>query len=268
MNNRLQYIDIAKGIVIILMVMGHSSLPEYPQKWIFSFHMPFFFMVSGMLTNWKKQSMKDFINSKTKSLAIPFFIYSSIVLLLTPLYMDMSIIEHTEIVVLKGWTSTPLWFVPVLYFALLLCKLIMSRKRSIQYISIGVLLIFTFLYRGHNQLPWTIYTIPYASTFVLIGAMAKDNIFKIQTIDQTKLLSIISICAILSFVAPIFSEIDMCYNRADNFLVAYIGAIAGSLLILACSLVLQKYASKWFSWLTSTGRNTFVVLSFSEMIIV
>lgn len=42
--------DIAKGIAIILMVLGHSSLPAVIQNWIYSFHMPFFFFISGVLT--------------------------------------------------------------------------------------------------------------------------------------------------------------------------------------------------------------------------
>lgn len=52
--NRLQYFDIAKGIAIILMVLAHSSLPAALQNYIFAFHMPLFFIVSGMVTKWDK----------------------------------------------------------------------------------------------------------------------------------------------------------------------------------------------------------------------
>lgn len=43
MNKRLAYIDIAKGIVILLMIYGHwdKTYTAIGIKEIFSFHMPF-----------------------------------------------------------------------------------------------------------------------------------------------------------------------------------------------------------------------------------
>lgn len=43
-------LDIAKGIVIILMVIGHCySTQNEILYMIYAFHMPFFFIVSGLL---------------------------------------------------------------------------------------------------------------------------------------------------------------------------------------------------------------------------
>ena len=51
-SKRIAYLDIAKGIGILLVVLGHNyvriSIPGMG-KFIFSFHMPFFFLLSGML---------------------------------------------------------------------------------------------------------------------------------------------------------------------------------------------------------------------------
>lgn len=41
-NQRDISIDVAKGICIFLMVMGHAAVPVFIFKWIYSFHMPFF----------------------------------------------------------------------------------------------------------------------------------------------------------------------------------------------------------------------------------
>lgn len=48
-KKRLQWIDIAKGIGIILVVIGHSKPPENILQIIRSFHMPLFFFVSGLV---------------------------------------------------------------------------------------------------------------------------------------------------------------------------------------------------------------------------
>jgi fucose 4-O-acetylase-like acetyltransferase len=45
---RLHYIDIAKGIGIILVVVGHTSTPLYLHNIIYQFHMPLFFILSGL----------------------------------------------------------------------------------------------------------------------------------------------------------------------------------------------------------------------------
>lgn len=41
------FITIAKGIGIILMVLGHSGFYDYGNAVIHMFHMPLFFFVSG-----------------------------------------------------------------------------------------------------------------------------------------------------------------------------------------------------------------------------
>ena len=48
MRNRV--LDIAKGIAIRLVMLGHISLtPEYMKAWLYTFHIPLFFMCSGIL---------------------------------------------------------------------------------------------------------------------------------------------------------------------------------------------------------------------------
>ena len=77
---RLKWLDIAKGIAIILMVIGHTSIPDIFSRFIFAFHMPLFFIASGWTTNWGKYSFMVFAKSKFKSIMVPFIIYSLIVL--------------------------------------------------------------------------------------------------------------------------------------------------------------------------------------------
>lgn len=47
-NNRIQWVDVAKGMAILLMVVGHEiNYMPYVYPLIFSFHMPLFFILSG-----------------------------------------------------------------------------------------------------------------------------------------------------------------------------------------------------------------------------
>ncbi len=45
---RLNYIDVAKGIGMLLVVIGHCS-NTIANQYIYSFHMPLFFIITGIL---------------------------------------------------------------------------------------------------------------------------------------------------------------------------------------------------------------------------
>ena len=53
MAERINWVDFAKGVAIILMVLGHAVYNDL-QKFIFVFHMPFFFIMAGFLLNFEK----------------------------------------------------------------------------------------------------------------------------------------------------------------------------------------------------------------------
>lgn len=98
MNNELKStrvieVDIIKAIGIILMVAGHSGAPF--SKFIYLFHMAVFFIASGFCY---KSSSSDSIKavskvflSKIKSLWLPFFIWSTIYILLHNFFLKINI---------------------------------------------------------------------------------------------------------------------------------------------------------------------------------
>ena len=76
-------LDIAKAICIILMVIGHSGCPDYLHRFIYMFHMPCFFFISGYLLNDKYlTNLKTGLWKKIKGSYYPFVKWSVIFLLL------------------------------------------------------------------------------------------------------------------------------------------------------------------------------------------
>ena len=62
-----QVIDIAKGLGEILVCIGHSNFStKYEIKSIYQFHMPLFFILSGMVINTDKYLIIKFIKKKWK----------------------------------------------------------------------------------------------------------------------------------------------------------------------------------------------------------
>ncbi len=64
MDKREYWLDIAKSIGIFLVVLGHTSINENLKIFIYSFHMPLFFLISGFLfktnDNFKNFFIKQF----------------------------------------------------------------------------------------------------------------------------------------------------------------------------------------------------------------
>jgi fucose 4-O-acetylase-like acetyltransferase len=73
---RLEWLDTAKGIGIVLVVAGHvlvaqdSAWKQVAGQFIYMFHMPFFFMVSGYTL--KVESLGPFAYRRTLSLLVPY----------------------------------------------------------------------------------------------------------------------------------------------------------------------------------------------------
>ena len=84
-GNRLQSVDIAKGILIIIVVIAHAQV-DMVHDIIFMFHMPLFFVISGFLMKRETLVKVGYVRGKIKHLMIPYMTY---------LVLDMLLVRKT-----------------------------------------------------------------------------------------------------------------------------------------------------------------------------
>lgn len=91
-QKRLTWVDYAKGIGIFLVVVGHllrglinssilqnSSVWEFVDNWIYAFHMPLFFFISGLFVQRSLcKPFTNFVMDKLYAIAYPYFVWSTI----------------------------------------------------------------------------------------------------------------------------------------------------------------------------------------------
>lgn len=71
-GQRENWVDAARGIGILLVIIGHCRRPELVLKMIQSFHMPFFFLLSGYLFRIRDGHFRDFAKRKAEAYLIPY----------------------------------------------------------------------------------------------------------------------------------------------------------------------------------------------------
>ena len=118
--------DIMKGILIVMVVLGHTTI-KLPLIDVFWFHMPAFFMITGYLSQrWVSFGDKMYLRRKTCQLLIPYLSYSVLLFLL----IGYSPLWKYILKVLLGGTlnitpfSYPFWYINTLFVALVACGLI------------------------------------------------------------------------------------------------------------------------------------------------
>ena len=138
-SSRIDYIDVVKGFAILLLLLSHSIPGEGLIKtWIFSFHMPIFFIVSGYLHSFKGiVKIKDYLKKRKRNLIIPYFLFG-FVLTLFYLALDYIALSKNELIIesfkerilrlvsMQGIDS--LWFLPTYFFSELLYVLLKPLK--------------------------------------------------------------------------------------------------------------------------------------------
>ena len=138
MNNRIDYIDILRGFAIFLVTLGHiiekSGYKESPLfTFIYSFHMPLFFCISGFICAYvyDKRSFsgssdgiflgggKSFIINKLRFVIIPYLVWS---LLVKPFFFYTYNGELNWMTSFRAAciNNTSYWFLPCL-FGLMVC---------------------------------------------------------------------------------------------------------------------------------------------------
>ena len=265
MNTRLKWLDISKGIAIILMVVGHTSIPDVFSRFIFAFHMPLFFIASGWTTKWEKLKSCEFVVHRLKSIILPFVYYSAIVLLVQIVTKGdggVKLLNRLQ----YGWQGYALWFVPILFLASVLGRFIhMAHNIYFRYSAMLALVLFgAYLRYIDLYLPWSLSSVPYACFFILLGT----ELNSFQRVIEKASLSLFIGCFVLTSLATFFGKMDMAWNAVFPVVPLIIGAVSGTLMVFILSSYIDRHTELLSKLLSKIGKETFVVVAFSQEIII
>ena len=274
---RLNFIDTAKGICMLLIILGHCvgqtdiRYNSFLITWIYSFHTTTFFIVTGMLMEHIKEYERPFaksIISNAKRLLIPYFVFQILYSIWYCVMNGFSNIKWllSDILLLVGWNYAS-WFLLALFIAKILTLTIYktTKKKPIIYLlMITMFLIALLLCKLELNTPlYWIYQQGLRGLlglgFIFIGIIFYH--YK-EYLNKTNIL-IVSLC--ISLISSFANSIvSIFFLVIGNPFLYVISAISGAIFILSLSHYIKNRFITFFSdeSITAMGTHQLILWSF------
>jgi len=285
MKKRIKFIDISRAFAIIIIVFGHTLVhSEHCHlifKLIYSFNVPFFFILSGYTFNYNEK-FSVFIKKKVKRIIIPYFTWA-LIFLIPYIVLGSDIAESINVNstyniqtqlfnILYGIgrssalkQNTALWFLPALFTMEIIYYFIMrivkeDKKKNI--IACALILITNFITSNYLKIyfPWGLNTVLNISIFFFYGNCLKKYAHFSEKIFDNKNIPLYLIIGMFAcYLNHTISYLDYTYS---NFILCLISGISLSNIFIFIS---QKINSN--KTLEYVGVSSMGILIFHKLII-
>lgn len=273
---RVTWIDTAKGIGILMVMLGHNYLDWKFVFWCYSCHMALFFFLSGCTFKYYTD-FKFFLKKKVQGLLVPYWFFA----VLISIYNWISAVTHNNsfgisdalLSYLSQIRYTHLWFLPCLFLAEIGTWIVHKyiyiylQQENIWLLTAGVQNIIFFAYRSliGIDLPWNADLAVLGMSFMSLGLWYQAKADPFISNKQLRLSIIITAVIFhvgVSWLVFITTEsVDWYSNRFGNPVFFTIGACTG---IFATILISKRFHFHELSYL---GANSIVWYGLHRIII-
>lgn len=253
--------DISKGLGILLVIWGHTTTPFFYE--IYAFHMPFFFMVSGVFYK-SSSTFKEQLKKNTKRLIYPYLLFSIVIYLFYLVFslvfkLDFDYGSIVKIIPYKDLINTPLWFLISLFIVSTLYFYFSMIKNKW---LLGIICFSFFVLCSYGLIPEAFHL---HSSFNYLVFFFIGNCF-VQSYDENilkrKNRPFRVLIWIVSFILFVF--LFYCKNSIDikiiKILISFLTAVAGSFMLLNLSSLLT-HAHQLTKGLAYIGKNSLPIFA-------
>lgn len=275
-TQRIEWVDIAKGIGILLVILGHSvQFGGTFHNLIFSFHMPLFFLLSGIVYTYREN--KRFIRKKAKSLFVPYVIFSIIgvvISILIPTWRSKlsikAILKDIYLANPDAINVSSIWFLICLLLVSIMFNSIQKYDIKIQYFIVGICFIAGIAYSAiaeriyflpYGRLPFNIDTSLVALLFFAIGVWCKKYVVN----GKVFLASIV----IFLFTFYCNGRVNLHGLTFNNPFLYILESVSGTVIVIFSCYILSmkvkdKIIVKRLKWL---GRHSLIILGIQAILV-
>ena len=265
MKERNPNIDTARGIAIFLVIIGHciSEVDNPINRFILSFHMPLFFVISGMLmsNNQPQLNFLQYFHIEAKRLLLPqvllgflFYLYfafysaisSGTLELFAPYQLFLRIISPWFLIVMFGVTLIAYYYRKYIADSLIM---------TIIFNAFIILLTIYLQYKSiTNPYLCNLNIVPMAWLFYILGSIFKKQLSKSVT-KRDEIIFVITI-PVVYILAQINTPVRMYSSDYGIIYLFLVSAFSASFVIIRNS---QLINSKMLQW---AGKNSMAIYVF------
>lgn len=274
--------DVLKGLLIILMVMGHTQF--FGHDFIFLFHMGCFFIISGYFFDFKKvESKKELINyikRKIKGLYVPFVLYNIFFIICNNFLFRINFTSNyfSQFTMIKKIALTLIfygrtdltdstWFLQSLFFISVIYGVMgyLLRNKENKIAILGIISVFLSLIGFIlNKINFNIYQIgTICSSFILFYLGHMLNYIKLNKFNKNRkkiILFLFSIGYLLILNKNLGKYvIRVMQNQIYNPLVYISASLSGFIMMYLLANLISK-RKRIAIYLSFLGRNTMPIL--------
>ena len=220
-DSRNEFFDVCKGIGILCVYYGHTALwGTLPSRMVFSFHMPLFFLLSGIFFDVEKIPDVGCLMRKVwRNLLVPYCFFVAVG---SVIKLDMTITSWSTNPIRECWRiihgqgSGAIWFLVCLAmvqiltwffqkgvaklgfmqksFSLVMLALVLSGGAHILYLNLSQSIV--------TRLPFMLASVPAGMLFFAIGILIKERLIRFAILHvKPSLCCVVWVITFLAFVA-------------------------------------------------------------------
>ena len=296
MSHRIRTLDVARGLGIVLIALGHSWYSLGPRgllfTFLFSFHVPLFFVLSGA-SQQEGKPVAEFLRLRADGLLKPYFVvltvWGAMVFLGRwfaagadggdPLVYAAGVLYGTGATVV--WA--PMWFLPCLFLCALLARELTRHLESRPFTLAGVAALLyltgvtavgglgphTIEFLGINDSkppigwPWSLDLVPIGGAFMVAGYLTRNWI---RRPSMPVAMWLAGLAALLLMNLAFGQSMQLNERNVGNPAITTIQAVLGVALCIAGSGAVDARSPALARALAYVGRRSLFVLMFHSAI--
>lgn len=259
---RIESFDILKGIGIVLMIIGHLLMGQGTRlfDFIYSFHMPLFFIVAGYF--YKQEHLPILFKKNRDQLVFPYLVMCTIITILTQIQQTHDI-KIDIIRTIKG--MGPGWFLLAMFWARLeLHCLLKILPKYYLLLSLAISTCVCIIANNHDLPPsFAIFPSLIGLFFMSIGYYIRTN--SLLDYDKKKSPLLIIFGVLLWFTIALSGKVRMSECIFKLSIIDFCGSILGTFITFKLCKLIEHYNCKMKSILSYAGRYSLVILFFHSI---
>ncbi|MDY4041935.1 MAG: acyltransferase family protein [Collinsella sp.] len=260
-KSRITWIDTARGIAILLVIIGHTLAPSTARAVIYSFHMPLFFMLSGM--TFRRKSAREVVVTGMRRLIVPYLLIFlmwtvAVKLAWTPVIDGGELFQLAgTLVFASGTTVEPFgfsavgmsWFLVCLFFARLMLNTLIGvfgedrRGMALTGLCSAIGCAVGVYVGGRLRvfLPFSLDLALVATFFLWAGhALARLESLGLPATERVLSSPAVLIALPVWYLAMGRSAFELAERTYQSPVLAIVAALAGSLLACAAARMIDR----------------------------